>query len=174
MFTFVKGLDPGLVTNVENAKHRTTREFSEGFIRTDTSSMIFIFISPPLLFSFVRSRLTWDPAARERGSRAGIDSGRGSACCCREIDRRNSAERARRWGLTTPIVAVERAWALARLITSEWPFDDHDRPTRRTRKVRATEKERRRQQREKASMCDRSERERRREHRLRALPEWRG
>jgi len=58
MFTFMKGLDPRLATNVENAKHRTTREFSEGLIRTDTSSMIFIFISSPLLFSFVRSRLT--------------------------------------------------------------------------------------------------------------------
>lgn len=130
---------------------------------------LYFYSIPTLLFSFVRSRLTWDPAARERGSRADIDSGRGSACCCREIDRWNSAERARRrWGLTTPIVAAERAWALARLITSERPFDDHDRPTRRTRDGESDrESKRRRRQHKRASIYDRSDHERRREHRLR-------
>lgn len=120
--------------------HDLPANSKNGFTRTDTSPPWSLFLFHPyfFLFSFVRSRLTWDPAARERGSRADIDSGRGSACCCREIDRWNSAERARRrWGLTTPIVAAERAWALARLITSERPFDDHDRPTRRTRESKS-------------------------------------
>jgi len=44
-----------------------------------------LFLFHPLLFSFVRLRLTWDPAARERGSRAGIDSAR--VCMLLQRDR---------------------------------------------------------------------------------------
>jgi len=50
---------------MENAKHWTTHEFSKGLTCTDTSSMIFIFISPPALIFFcsftshLRSSCPW-------------------------------------------------------------------------------------------------------------------
>lgn len=158
----------------------TTREFSEGLLyaRIPLPWSLFLFYPPPL-FSFVRSRLTWDPAARERGSRAGIDFGRGSACCCREIDRWNSAERARRWGVNDPD-SRGRTCVSPRTTDYEWATLWRSRSANSTHeKVRATEKERwrgggRGAARERASTCDRSDRERRREHRLRGLPEWKG
>lgn len=91
------------------------------------------------------SSLTWDPAGREREGE-GLDTlcakgGRARACRCRGMEIGGGIEGGggreggvqgdwrRGRGLTTPIVAIGRAWALARLITSERPFDDHDRPS---------------------------------------------
>lgn len=122
---------------MENAKHRIHPriQWMALHARIPLLSMIFIFI-PSLFFYFLLfvhvSPEIQLPVKGVRGQASTLDEG------LHVVAERSTGGIARKGrgeggGLTTPIVAAERAWALARLITSERPFDDHDRPTRRTR-----------------------------------------